>query len=182
MYTFYAACSFFDTVKGMVRNTVTCMVRITGKCTIRWSLQLRAECSNYIYIYQLYVCVEGAMTMYFSCVLKNTVKSTIVGILRIRFRGTIRGMVRLTFKGTVRAMVRITVKGMLRITAKSMLGINGKCTVGCMVIIPVNGTVTHSYSYPLCAPVTSPLTGLPTEVASSHSLPVHRPIGHSVFK
>ena len=84
--------------------------------------------------------------MYSSCVLRNTVKSTVARMDSI----TIRGMVRLTFKDTVRATMRITVEGMLRITENCMVII----TENCMVIITVKGTATHSYLYPLCAPVT----------------------------
>ena len=61
---------------------------------------------------------------------------------------------RLTIKGTVRGMVIITVKGILRITVTDMRRINGKCIVRFMVIITVNCTVTNTYLYPLCAPVT----------------------------
>ena len=61
---------------------------------------------------------------------------------------------RLTVKGTARGMVIIIFKGMLRITVKGMVGINGKCTVKCVVIITVKGTVTHPYLYPLFTPVT----------------------------
>ena len=64
------------------------------------------------------------------------------------------GVMRLTVKGTVRGVVIITVKEMLIITVTDMVRINGKYIVRCMVIITVTGTVTHTYLYLLCAPVT----------------------------
>ena len=79
---------------------------------------------------------------------------------------------RLTIKGTIRCMVIITVKEILSITVKSIVRINGKCIVRCMVIITVKGTVTHSYLYPLCALVTllRPTTNrLPTDAVSTRT-------------
>ena len=55
---------------------------------------------------------------------------------------------RFTVKGIVRCIVIITVKGILRITFKDMVRINGKCIVRCIVIITVKCKVTHSYLYP----------------------------------
>ena len=79
--------------------------------------------------------------------------------------GTVRCMVRITVHVTVRCVVGITgmdtvkgvmrtIRGMVMITVKGMLRMYGKYIIRCTVIITVNGTVTYSYLYPLCASVT----------------------------